>query len=401
MAHQTMVAAEQMFNGARADFSREQQQPLDPMLFELVAPDGAARYASSPLQGQALQAPAGQAQLQTLLGRAYWVAAADTRHGRLHIAEPRLPGATVIGWFITALLPDLALAFPFVLIPVWLAVRQGLRPLRKLADRLDQRTRDDFSPIGLNLKHAELQPLIVAFDALLARLRGAMQRERAFVQDAAHELRTPMAVIAAQAHVLMRAADDAERVQAEGALAHAIARASHLAQQLLTLAALDPNRSPELQATDLVTRTQEMLIPAAASAQAGRLELSLDAPEQLHATLDLPAYQSVLQNLLDNALRYVPPGGCIEVSLRALGAGWQLRVADNGPGIPTDEQPHIFDRFVRGRDRGAVAGTGLGLAIVRQAVQRLGGQVGLRPGLHGRGVAFEVQAPRSPPQTAP
>jgi two-component system, OmpR family, sensor histidine kinase QseC len=100
----------------------------------------------------------------------------------------------------------------------------------------------------------------------------------------------------------------------------------------------------------------------------------------------------VLQNLLDNALRYVPPGGCIEVSLQARGLGWRLHVADDGPGILAHEQAQIFERFVRGREQGA-SGTGLGLAIVRQAVQRLGGQVRLLPGLHGGGVAFEVHVP--------
>jgi len=104
------------------------------------------------------------------------------------------------------LAPSLALAFPFVVLPVWLAIRQGLRPLRRLSGRLAQRHADDLSSLDIDLKYAELQPVVSAFNALLLKLRDKVQRERAFVQDAAHELRTPMAVIAAQAHVLTRAA---------------------------------------------------------------------------------------------------------------------------------------------------------------------------------------------------
>jgi signal transduction histidine kinase len=219
-----------------------------------------------------------------------------------------------------------------------------------------------------------------------------VQRERAFVQDAAHELRTPMAVISAQAHVLTRATTAAERQQAETALDSAIARASHLSQQLLALAALDDARAPAPQALDLTTLTEQALAEAATTAQARHIDLSLDAPEHLPATLDVGAYQSVLRNLLDNALRYVPEGGTIEVSLQPRPSGWRLCVADNGPGIPPEDHARLFERFVRGRAPTA-PGTGLGLAIVKQAVQRLGGEVRVLTGLQGRGVAFEVQVP--------
>jgi two-component system, OmpR family, sensor histidine kinase QseC len=213
------------------------------------------------------------------------------------------------------------------------------------------------------------------------------------VQDAAHELRTPMAVIAAQAHVLNAAETPGERAHAAAAMEGALARASHLSSQLLALAALDERRGRvQPQAVDLAELVQQTLAQATATAEARGLALSLDAPEHLSARLDLGAFQSVLQNLVDNALNYVPRGGRVEVLLAAEGAGWRLRVADDGPGIPPEEQPHVFERFVRGREAQA-EGTGLGLAIVRQAVQRLGGSVALQRGLGGRGAAFEVRVP--------
>ncbi len=382
--------AESYFNRARRDFSQERKRTLEPMLLQLQAADGRVLYASAALQSRPLPGVVGQVIAHEVDGHAYWLVRMATPHGELSIAEPVLTDATVLGWMGADLLPSLALAFPFVLVPVWWAVRQGLRPLRRLAAQLQQRSPDDFSPITQHVRYAELRPLADAFNAVLLRLRDALQRERAFVQDAAHELRTPMAVIAAQAHVLNAAESAGERAHAAAAMDGAIARASHLSGQLLALAALDERRGAPAQAVDLAELTQQTLAQATTTAEARGLDLSLDAPEQLPATLDVGAFQSVLQNLVDNALKYVPRGGCVEVCLAADGEGWRLRVADDGPGIPPEEQAHVFDRFVRGRDTQA-EGTGLGLAIVRQAVQRLGGSVALQPGLRGLGAAFEVR----------
>jgi len=389
-ARVVVLAAETYFNAARKDFSREHQRQLEPLLFELTARDGQRLYASAGLQDVPLLSQPGQASEQVIQGRPYWGCAASFEGGTVQLAESVLADVTVLSWIGADLLPDLLLSFPFVVVPVWVAMHQGLRPLRRLARQLQQRSRDDFSPIGLKLQHAELRPLIHAFDAVLTRLRDAVQRERAFVQDAAHELRTPLAVISAQAHVLTRADSPTERQQAEAALDSAIARASHLSQQLLALAALDEHRAAAPQTVDLATLTEQALAQAATTAQARHIDLSLDAPEHLPATLDMGAFQSVLHNLLDNALRYIPEGSRIEVSLLPQPGGWRLRVADNGPGIPPEDHARLFERFVRGRSPTA-AGTGLGLAIVRQAAQRLGGEVQLHTGLQGRGVAFEVQ----------
>ena len=384
--------AETYFNRARADFATEHHRSLGALLFQLRTADGQLLYASAGLQSRPLPGVAGQVIAHEMDGRRHWVARTATPHGELSIAEPALADTTVMGWVGADLLPSLALAFPFVLGPLWWAAHRSLRPLRRLAAQLQQRPSDDFSPITQHVKYAELLPLVDAFNAVLRRLRDALQRERAFVQDAAHELRTPMAVIAAQAHVLNAAGSAGERAHAAAAMDGAIARASHLSGQLLALAALDERRNAPAQAVDRAELTQQTLAQATATAEARGLDLSLDAPEHLSATLDVGAFQSVLQNLVDNALKYVPRGGAVAVCLAADGAGWRLRVADDGPGIPPEEQAHVFERFVRGRDAPA-EGTGLGLAIVRQAVQRLGGTVALQPGLRGRGAAFEVRVP--------
>jgi two-component system sensor histidine kinase QseC len=384
--------AESYFNRARQDFATEHDRQVGALLFQLRAADGTLLYGSAALPAPPLPGSPERVLSHEVSGQPHWVVQVATPHGTLSIAEPALADATLLGWVGVDLLPSLALAFPFVLVPVWWAVRQGLRPLRRLAAQLQQRSSDDFSPITQHVKYAELWPVVEAFNAVLRRLRDALQRERAFVQDAAHELRTPMAVIAAQAHVLNAAGSAGERAHAAVAMEGAIARASHLSGQLLALAALDERRNAPAKVVDLAELVQQTLAQAAATAESRGLDLSLDAPEHLDATLDIGAFQSVLQNLVDNALNYVPRGGRVEVLLTAEGSGWCLRVADDGPGIPPEEQAHVFERFVRGRETQA-GGTGLGLAIVRQAVQRLGGTVALQPGLHGRGASFEVRVP--------
>src|SRR6202023_3451732 len=119
------------------------------------------------------------------------------------------------------------IAWPFVLLPVWLAVLQGLRPLRRLSEKIAAREPEDISPVGIDPRHAELKPLIRSLDDLLAKLRHKIESERVFVANAAHELRTPLAVITAQAHVLAKATTAEERSDAEQRLEAAVNRASH------------------------------------------------------------------------------------------------------------------------------------------------------------------------------
>ncbi|MBV7543240.1 HAMP domain-containing sensor histidine kinase [Acidovorax sp. sic0104] len=326
----------------------------------------------------------------------------------LRVIEPKRMDANFLQSSGRALLPYLLLASPFVLLPVWLSVRNGLQPLQQLASRIAQRGKDDLQPVGFNAQHRELKPLEQSLDHLFAQLRQKVERERAFVQDAAHEIRTPLAVITAQAHVMARSQSEDERTEAQAHLEQAIARTSHLAQQLLDLAALDEAQRPAPRDLDVAQWLRAALAQAVPQAMARQIELSLDAPDSLPARLDLPALESVVHNLLDNAVRYALAGGTVAVGLRADNSGTtlQLAVQDDGPGIPAAEQGKVFERFYRGpghaastgsgghNDAGhATNGSGLGLAIVRQAALRMGGQVRLGQGLGGRGVGFFVEIP--------
>jgi two-component system sensor histidine kinase QseC len=361
--------------------------------------DGPLVYASPNLGTRQLEGPLGQVIEADIGDSPYWVYGSDAGRWTLHLAEPPITGAWVVERNAGRVLPHLLLAFPLVLLPVWFAVRHGLRPLQQLADRIARRGKTDLSPIGFDPPYAELKPLTAALERMLRQLRDKVAQERAFVHDAAHELRTPMAVIAAQAHALAGASNAAERESAQLHLEQAIARASHLTQQLLDLALLDDAQGAAPKRIDLAQFARQLIAQAVPQAMARGIELTFDAPDSLQADIDVPAFQSVLENLLHNAIRYVHDGAQVAVTLRSDADGLLLTVVDDGPGIPAAERSKVFERFYRGAGGAGSAtqeasGSGLGLAIVMQAVHRMRGQVAIAEGLvPARGVGFRVLLP--------
>lgn len=363
---------------------------LDPVLVQLYDRASGRLIHASPGAGpDLLPAQSGLLALPTASGRQYWLYASEDAHWSLRIAEPKLPDLPIALLIVKVLLPDLLLSFPLVFLPVWFAVYRGLHPLRQLARILHARNPDDLSPLQVDLRYRELRPLLDAFDGLLSRLKQKVLQERAFVQDAAHELRTPMAVIGAQAHMLALAESSTERQDAKLALDRAIARASHLSQQLLSLASLERGTLEAEVETNLSDLVQDILAQFAPAAIARDFDLALEAPEQLIWRIKIESFQSILHNLIDNAIRYGRTGGQIVVRLEETAERIQLSVSDDGPGIAPAEHGRVFDRFYRGEGQDA-PGTGLGLAIVKKAVSNLGGHICLGAGLQGRGVSFIV-----------
>lgn len=359
-------------------------------------------FASPALGSQVLSGEARQVVNQQINGTAYWVYRSEAGPWTLHMAEPEITGTWVLERNARRVLPYLLLAFPIVLLPIWFAVTLGLRPLRVLADRLARRGATDLSPIGLDPRYEELKPLVAALEDMLRQLRDQVARERAFVHDAAHELRTPMAVIAAQAHALTGAPNDDERNRAQAQLELAIARASHLTQQLLELASLDESAHAQRKRIDVTQLARQLLAQVAPRAMARGIDLDLEAPDSLVVDIEVPAFQSILENLVDNAIRYAHDGTRIAVTLRSDEAGaLRLSVEDDGPGIAESERERVFERFHRGTGHES-PGSGLGLAIVKQAAHRNGGRVDLTPGLSRRGAGFHVWLPVGlSPQPAP
>ncbi|GAB6044302.1 sensor histidine kinase [Endothiovibrio diazotrophicus] len=362
------------------------------MLWLLERAGGAPVYASRPLLERRIPRGGEGRERVRVDGRDYWSVVYTTRDWRMQLLEPVIGDRDALAILGSDLLPYLVIAFPLVLVPMWLAVQRGLAPLRRFVARVEARPAGDFLPFEEDLKYAELLPLGRAFDALLARTRQGIARERAFVQDAAHELRTPLAVISAQGHVLLRATDDAQRHQAEAALEQAVARASRLVGQLLTLASLEGGGGTPPRSVDLVALSRDLLIAVAPLTAAKRIEIALDSPDRIDTCLDAAAFHSILENLLANAAAYCQEGAQVWVKLSKEGGFIRLRVADNGPGIAPEERSKLFERFHRGRGA-TTRGSGLGLAIVRQAVGNLGGTVRVDAGADDHGTAFDVSWP--------
>ncbi len=347
---------------------------------------------STPQAGSALLpgTPNGHTQ-QVIGGSSYGMFQGDTPRWSLRFAEPVMASSSTWQWALSGLMPWMLIAFPCMLLPISLVVSHGLRPLQRLSDEIASRSVDDLSAVRGAPAYEELKPLVASLDHLLARLRHKIQRERAFVQDAAHELRTPMAVISAQAHVLATSGE-VHRHEAAQQLDRAIARGSHLIEQMLQLARVDHELSPRVSEVDVARLARQVLAQRAPAAMARSMELSLDAPDLLRHALDVQALHSVLHNLVDNAIRYGNTGGRIVVALRGEAGALLLSVADDGPGIPMQDREMVFERFYRGADHDA-SGSGLGLAIVKQAVARMFGTVTVQTGLDGRGCCFAVSIP--------
>jgi len=228
---------------------------------------------------------------------------------------------------------------------------------------------------------------------LLERLRGSLDAQRAFVADAAHELRSPLTALKLQLELLRRAGNEADRDAAREALGAGIERASRLVEQLLALARSEPVALAAMESVDLAEIARRAIADTVPYAASRGTELALVADAPLHVGGDALALGLLVRNLVDNAVRYSPNGARVDVSVAnessADGRAAVLRVDDAGPGIPEAERARVFDRFYR-RASSAAEGSGLGLAIVRSVAEAHGASVSLETSPLG-GLRVEVR----------
>ena len=291
------------------------------------------------------------------------------------------------------LLHPLYFALPALALLIWLAVGAGLAPLAGVAREVGRRAPDNLAPLDEASAPREISPLIGALNALFDRLRTSLEQERRFTADAAHELRTPLAAVKTQAQVALGATADAERTRALANVVAGTDRASRLVEQLLVLARLDPQTAlPPGQTVDLQALAQQGVAESAPAAAGKGIEVGLAPGAAAPVAGDAVLLAVLLRNLLDNAVRYTPPGGEVEVSVRPVDGGVSLTVVDNGPGIPEAERGQVFERFHRVLGSGE-AGSGLGLSIVRRIADLHRAGVSLEAGPGGRGLRVEVSFP--------
>lgn len=285
---------------------------------------------------------------------------------------------------------------PLLVLPLWLLFRLGFAPLRRMGALISQRSAQDLTPLPPT-PYKELEPLVNAVNSLMWRLQQRMDREHEFLMDAAHELKTPLAVVQLGAEALDQG-DTQAREEARERLRLGVQRATHTVHQLLALArsgadSLDLSKSHH----DLVDLVRERIALSSGLAVQRRIELELVAPEHLEMWLNRESMGSLVDNLVDNAIKYSPDGAHVTVSLDATdddeAAAILLRVSDQGPGIPPALRERVFERFVR-LDGSRCHGSGLGLTIVERAAGQHGATVQLLDGPGGVGTTVEVRFPR-------
>lgn len=308
-------------------------------------------------------------------------------------AEPsrqrnRMIGETLAGaaaWSFFGYLPMFALA-------AWLAVRWSLKPLRQAAKGLESRADHDATPIPAAGMPSELRPFVGAINGLLARLSQAREAERAFIADAAHELRTPLAALRAQVQVAVRCTSESERLERLEKVQEGIDRTTRLAVQLLDLARAD--------AFDLTGRRRPVDLAECARIALSDLEESaalqgVGLRGVLNSAVvegDIDLLITLVRNLVDNALRHGSDGKHVEVECRGSEGNVLLEVRDHGPGIPEHARAAVFERFSRG-EQAAATGAGLGLAIVKRIVDAHGASIELGTSHDKGGLRVTIRFP--------
>ncbi len=293
------------------------------------------------------------------------------------------------------LLPFLLL-LPILAWLLWIAVGHGLQPLTRVADEVASRHSKHLDQLEEASVPAEIKPLVQALNRLFITLQAALEKERRFTSDAAHELRTPLAALKTHAQLALRAGNESDREHSLKQLLAGIDRASHVVDQLLDLARIDPDtneRQRPDESIDLHQLAIDVTSDLIALANARKIDISVDEGDRLPVTGDRTGLSILLRNLLDNALRYTPESGQVNVTFRQNDRQACIVIKDSGPGIAPIERERVFERFYRGEGL-EQSGCGIGMSIVKQVADRHGATINLGESELG-GLKVEVCFPGS------
>ena len=375
---------------AQADTLADQR--LD-VVIQIWTVDGRAIYASRPHASLPARALLGLATL-TVDGRAWRTYGVATRDRVIQVAQPveiRQRLAAHAAW--RSVVP-LLLTTPIAALAIWWLAARNLAPIERLAREVRTRDARSLAPVPTDELPDEIAPLASALNALLARLSSSLDSQRAFVADAAHELRSPLTALKLQLELLRRADDAETREAARIAIGEGIGRASRLVEQLLALARSEPDAVLPVERVDLAAVARQAIDDTTPFADSRSVSIALIAHGGACVKGDPVALNLLVRNLVDNAVRYSPTASRVEVRVRQQSGEVVLEVDDAGPGIPDAERERVFDRFYRRADA-AGAGSGLGLAIVRSVASAHAATVRLGPSTLG-GLSVSVSFPATP-----
>jgi len=315
---------------------------------------------------------------------------ASNKRAAIHVGQRLSDRAALVRTMVLQLLLPGVVVVLLLAVGVWFIVRRVTLPVISFSQAIDARAPADSGPVVVDSLPRELQPVGRAVNGLLERVEIALVRERTLTADAAHELRTPLAALRAQAQVALRSREDTERSEALQALIGGVDRATRLVETVLTLARLDARSIDRttLPVVSLRSMAGEVVAGLSAAARARGLQLEMDVPE-LAVRADSDSLPVALRNLCDNAIRHATSR--VQLEARVAARGIVITVRDDGPGMTAEQQSRAFDRFYRGTSDSA--GAGLGLALVKRVTDLHGGSVRFSVGLSGRGLGVEIVLP--------
>jgi two-component system OmpR family sensor kinase len=363
----------------------------DDLVVQVWTPDGVQLFRSQSHADLPQRAVLGFSNVRAN-GTTYRIFSVATSNQTVQVAQDMAVRQRMAGTLALRTVGPIAVMAPMLMLVVWWVVSGSLAPVARVRRQVAARRADDLSPVSDADLPDEVRPLVQELNLLFGRVKTAFDAQQHFVADAAHELRSPLAALKLQVLSLERAADDGARAVAVGRLTAGIERATRLVEQLLVLARqeADDSKLAPLDLTELARRT---LGDMAGLAQARQIDLGLHHADQASVAGHPDALVILLRNLVDNAIKYTPAGGTVDVELRrAANGAVTLCVDDSGPGISPEERERVFDRFYRVPGASA-GGSGLGLAIIKAIAERHGATLALEQSERLGGLRVRIEFP--------
>ncbi|MEX0142088.1 sensor histidine kinase N-terminal domain-containing protein [Massilia sp. LMS1-1-1.1] len=327
-----------------------------------------------------------------------WRLYGETRRGRYVQVAQAQAVRDQLAWQMTMRAGAPLLVFALILaLLIVVVVGRALAPLHRLAESVAGRSPDTLTPLAADDMPPELRPVALALNSLMGQFEAALTAQRTFVADAAHELRSPLTALKLQLQVAERAGSEDERRVALARLHERLDRSTHLVRQLLSLARHETAlTASQLHTVDLGQLLEAAVADHSALADSRDIDLGVvDAPPaRVLVQADPDGLQVLLNNLIDNALRYTQQGGRVDLQAALEEGRPLLRVSDNGPGVPQQHHARLFDRFFR-PDGNDAWGCGLGLSIVRHIAEHHQADIALAEGEAGRGLQVTVRFPQA------
>ncbi|WP_229458924.1 ATP-binding protein [Massilia glaciei] len=365
------------------------------MLVQVWTPDGAQVFRTISRTRLPQRAVLGFSNVRAD-GTTYRIFSVQTRNQVVQVAQDMAVRTNMAGTLALRTVGPIAVLMPILMLVVWWVVSRSLEPVARVRAQVAARQADDLSPVSEAGLPDEVRPLVQELNLLFGRVKTAFEAQQHFVADAAHELRTPLAALKLQAASLERADNAGARALAVGRLSAGIERATRLVEQLLVLARQEASAAggAQEQPVELAELARRAVADMAGAALSRGIDLGVPHADPGRVKGQGDALQILLRNLVDNALKYTPAGGTVDLAVRAGDDGVTLSVEDSGPGIPAEERERVFDRFYRLAGSEA-NGSGLGLAIIKAIAERHGAQLALGRSERLGGLRVTLRFPRA------